>query len=197
MMIPSAVFGDHNATESTFDFIGQQQSTNGLPVNDITLLRMAEFYRKNVRTVFWVNSYPLMGAQAIIEDESWLNKHPSERWIPYNKMPQKRGFFQKEFWRNLTERQTQIITENYFQMVEYIKGEVAPDFIILPISAYIFDRVLGLNLGIYTRLIEYAWRQVDLSPLDSLSNTEAFTEKNTLTERAYRLIEPKINELIP
>jgi hypothetical protein len=158
--------------------------------------RMAEFCHQKHENTFWCNSYPLMGAQAIIENESFLMKPVEERWIPYNKMPGKRGFYQQEFWKALSDRQMSLIVENYFQMNEYIKSEVAPNLIILPLAAYIFDRILGLNIGIYTRLLEYTWRMVDISPLDSLTNEQAFTDKNLLTERAYRLIEPKIKEMI-
>ncbi len=195
-MLPVAIFGDQNATESTYNFYGQQQSWGGLPVNDITLLRAMEFYQKNFLQYFWCNSYPLMGAQAIIEDESFLLKPSDMRWIPYHKMPSKRGLYQKEFWRGLSDRQMSLITQNYFDMNEFMHREFGEKMIILPIAAYIFDRTLGLNLGIYTRLTEYTWRMVDISILDTLSNEQAFTEKNTLTEQAYRLIEPKIKEMI-
>lgn len=195
-MLPVAIFGDQHAVGSTYDFYGQQSSYNGLPINDITLLRAAEFHAKKVEVSFWCNSYPLMGAEAFVEDESFFLKPPETRWIPYNKMPYRKGFYKKGFWQALSERQMNLIVNNYFQMNEYIKGEIAPNLIILPLAAYIFDRVLGLNIGIYTRLLEYAWRMVDISALDSLSNEQAFTERNLLTEQAYRLIEPEIHRMI-
>ncbi len=196
MMIPVAIFGDQHAVNSTYDFGGSRQSVPGLPINDIAIKRMAELCQQKYENVFWCNSYPLMGAHPIIEDESILMKPAPERWIPYHKIPAKRGFYQQEFWKGLSDRQMSLIVENYFQMNEYIKSEVAPNLIILPLAAYTFDRLLGLNLGVYTRLLEYAWRMVDISILDSLTNEQAFTEKNLLTEQAYRLIEPKIKEMI-
>ncbi|GEM_PF-3326251 len=196
MMLPLTVFGDYNATLSTYDLKADKQAIPGVPINDIALKRIMEFCLQRYELLLWCNSYPLMGAEVLIKDDAHFRKTPGERWINYSKFPEKRGFFSQTFWKGLTDTQLASITQNYFDMNEFVHQEFGEKMIILPLSAYIFDRVLELNLGIYPRLLDYAWRMVDISVLDTLTNEQAFTEKNTLTEPAYRLIEPKIKEMI-
>ncbi len=190
------VFGDHNATMSTYGFKCERESSPGIPINDISLQNMVKFADRRADILFWCNSYPLMGAEALIDEPKYLTLPIAERWIPYHKFPNKKGFYAREFWRSLDENQLKTLFQNYVDMVKYIYDFISDKLILLPISCYLFDQKLSLKPKALSYLNLYPFKKVDLSVLDTVSNEEAFTETNCLTEYAWELVKPKVMEWV-
>lgn len=185
--------GDNTAKKSIYLANENQYGVGGLPINDNVINRM---FRKAKRfdIVFFHCTYPLAGCKEIETIKSIQSKSINERLFSYRHKPDKRGFYNDNWWKNLSNDDINFLFQNWAEMLNYYYQE-NPNLVLMPIKAHWHDRQLNLPNKAMQTLAQFD-RVVDLSPLENYDEANYIDEFSNLSEQGFNLIKNNIFEWV-
>ncbi|WP_237397202.1 hypothetical protein [Okeania sp. KiyG1] len=182
-------FGDSSAQNSIYLNDSIKHKVDGLPINDSSIKQAFRRY-ETFDVIFFHCTYPLAGCKEIEFIKNLQRKDIDLRTTSYRHKPDSKGFYNDEWWKNLSVSDIDFLFENWMQMIDYYYQQ-NPKIVLLPVRAHYYDKQLNLPNKAIQMLTEFD-RIVDLSPLNNYNKRNYIDKFGNLSKQGFNLIKDNI-----